>query len=511
MFHSALLETLIAVTVVLLAYSTIVSLFVEYINNANSRQKRQMYLYDSIRKALNDPKEFYWGDLVYQHPHIASLKSTTHRFPAYIASSTFADALLAVIKEHHFYSLIRIDPQDRDRVIIKLDPLAGKPEFEQLTECINDLPEGNFKRLMRSFLMVPNNNKMETFTNNIKIWFDNYQDRVTGEYKKSIRRDLLWFGITFAVLFNINILVIIKAVATDGNLRTSLVAQAETAVKKSIVEPGRIICNNCTMEEFEKKYNEIVSRGLMSGDTLINWLSTSGLPIGWELPQTHREIVISYLTNEIKTLTKLKKDTVENLQKKYCLISSYLQAQGQLDTDAVHRMTIELLACQSPDADILDSLGRKYAIDFGPYAKKGITHFFTKVASTDSQKCFPEEATESTFQECLAGCKAIDQLQFQEAVKALISDRIRNNQLEIELYDRLYNRTWYRHPKQLAGFPAAVLKYNLRDPQDWIVFFFGTVLMGLAGVVSSNVWFKILVQLFNLRSVGVKPKKQDEK
>src|SRR5687768_10855915 len=110
MVTSPLLDGIIAMTLIILVFSTIISLLVEHLNNLNFRQKRQMYLYDSIRKALNEPKGINWGSLMYLHPQIRSLKSKRHRYPAYISSSTFADALIQVVREYAVQKWISVDP-----------------------------------------------------------------------------------------------------------------------------------------------------------------------------------------------------------------------------------------------------------------------------------------------------------------------------------------------------------------------------------------------------------------
>src|ERR1043166_7553187 len=98
MTNSLVLNAIIAIVLVLFAFSSITSIFVEWLNNRNGRQKRQMYLYWSIRKALNGA-DLSWGTLLYRHPQIHEFKSNKNRYPVYIPASTFADALVNVIKE----------------------------------------------------------------------------------------------------------------------------------------------------------------------------------------------------------------------------------------------------------------------------------------------------------------------------------------------------------------------------------------------------------------------------
>ncbi|MEM6737874.1 MAG: hypothetical protein AAF620_17580 [Bacteroidota bacterium] len=492
-----MLEIILALLVVFLLYSSIVSGIVEWINNSSFRQKREMYLFMSIRQALNDPQSISWGSLVYRHPQITSLKNSKRRYPAYIAASTFADALLGILKDYDLRKRLRYSiNEDRFRTISVTDDNG----YEYFKRVINSLENGKFKRLLMSFLVVESSKddqRMSLFRNNIEEWYDNYQDQLVAGYKKSIKRDLFWFGWALAILLNINFLSILDAVVHDSDLRTSLVGTAE-GLAQNYPFSNSIECEGCSEEEFTKKYDAYINEQITRLDSASTWFHNSGLPILWELPLTTSQRRVEYLRNKAKRLELIKEDTLNAITGRYCLMSNFFQG----NQDSIHQANISLLKLE-PDSvsnSELVKVSKKYGLTYKESDTKNILFAWEAISDSVSiSECLPK-SMRTPYKECLADCSCTDRILLQHDVLKQLDDRIRNYTLEMEIYQSQVSY-WDKATSYLGVFA-----YNLRDLGDWFNFLVGTIIMALIGAEGSSTWFQLLLRFVDIRFAGVKPK-----
>ncbi len=87
---------------------------------------------------------------------------------------------------------------------------------------------------------------LEKFKENIEIWFNNAMDRVGGWYKRRSQSVILILGMTIAVVMNVDALMIVRFLETNPGVRDALVAQAksyadskEAVAERAALDNGR--------------------------------------------------------------------------------------------------------------------------------------------------------------------------------------------------------------------------------------------------------------------------------
>ena len=505
-----MLEVILAFLVVFVLYSSMVSAIVELVNNSNFRQKRQMYLFKSIGSALNDPNSLSWGSLIYRHQQIATLKNRKRRYPVYISASTFANALLGVLKEHDFRNRLSFDLEKNRLTISDLaidenipaserDAKRDENSYEYYKRVIESLDDGKFKQLLISFLTVhysKEEERMKLFKGNIEEWFDNYQDRVVGAYKKSIRRDLFWFGWGLAVILNINLLSISDSVLNDSDLRSSLIGTAEQ-LAQNYREQDPIECDACSDDEFDKRYEDFLNSQVTLIDSTVTWFQTSGLPVFWEIPLTSSQRRIRYLKNKSARLRQIKEDTLDAILGRYCLLNNFLKGHE----DSIHFASIDFIQLEldSMHSENLRGISRKYGLTYQEEYTKNVIYSWKVISdSINIKECLPEHMR-VPYGNCLTDCSCVDRILLQDKVLGQLDDRIRNYTLEAEIH-AAEDTVW----DQVFAY-LGVFSYNLRDGRDILCFLLGTLLMALIGAEGTATWFKLLLRLVDIRFAGIKP------
>ncbi len=509
MFGNQVFDTIIATVLIFLIFSSIVSAVVEWRNNLNVRQKRQMYLFRSVMKAFDDltKNDVRWAWLLYNHPLISSLKSERKRFPVYISASTFAEALLGVVIEFDRLSGVRRNDSNRWEYP---DPGSGD-EYDEITRAIGNLSESRIKRLLVSFLNIDadNKNKVDQVKENIKTWFNNSQDRVIGEYRKSLRRDLFWYGFLIALFFNINFITILHTIITDGDLRRSLVAEAERTVSAGFEKPQNA-CADCDYEEFYNYYENEIDRKIGRVDSALNRLVTSGLPVLWEIPRSPRQIRTNYLLTRIEALKYQKEDTLDVILGRYCLVNAFID-NGQQE-DSVHQAIVDVLKLDvdSLSKPKIDTIFKEKGIKMAGDHYKELLFFYQSVRDSLSLKnCLPTPTIQEKYDSCLTDCGCVDRITFTAEVIKQIDDRIQNYEYEVDLYDELFAQNFARRFAEWCCLPYDVFVYNIRSVREFFIYIFGALIMAIAGSGGSSTWFDLLVKLFQVRRAGSRPTKAD--
>ncbi len=97
------------------------------------------------------------------------------------------------------------------------------PRYEAGINSMNPSP---FKDLLVGFYEKSNaeSDKLKQLLEN---WFNDYQERVTGWYKKKQRNKGLFVGMLVAIMLNVDSLHLIKVLSLDEKLRANLVQEAE--------------------------------------------------------------------------------------------------------------------------------------------------------------------------------------------------------------------------------------------------------------------------------------------
>jgi hypothetical protein len=161
--------------------------------------------------------------------------------PSYLPSRTFAAGLLGLL----------------------VPDATGQTTMPELVGQIERLPEPARSSLLALAKTAGDN--IASFRVRVERWYDDQMDRVSGWYKRHIRRFVVLFAVIFAVAFNVNTIALARTLYTDPGSRAALVAQAD-------------IITNCP-EGQEQQCQE------QATDAVIE-LGKSSLPLFWQPTST---------------------------------------------------------------------------------------------------------------------------------------------------------------------------------------------------------------------------------
>lgn len=203
------LETAIAVILVIIVFSVITYVIQELIA-ANFKYRGKM-LKKSICQILNgDKKQSDLTDKLYNHPQIKNLKENLDQLPSYVPAANFAVAIM-------------------DLVAAKC-PNTQNDLFKDFKTGIGafSASNGDFSILLKNW--SDNSKDLNELKLNIEKWYDSYMQRVTGWYKNKSTMVTRIIAIGVTLFFNVNIVVITKAINTNSALKMKLVNAAEGLV-----------------------------------------------------------------------------------------------------------------------------------------------------------------------------------------------------------------------------------------------------------------------------------------
>lgn len=162
--------------------SLILSAFNEAFIGALYRHRHLETLFKEI--FFNDEWKNFVTNTLLKSPHIESLMTTKDRFPSYIPARNF---ILAVID--------------------KIRTEGGNYTKDSLLTAIDktNLP-ASFKTILTDLAarVLNNEDPVKEFEQSIETFYANAMDRISGKYKRRIRRSLLVVGFITATILNIN-------------------------------------------------------------------------------------------------------------------------------------------------------------------------------------------------------------------------------------------------------------------------------------------------------------------
>lgn len=256
MIDSFVLDFILALVFVYFLLSVFVSGVQEI--TVLERNSRAAFLRKAIKRVLDDPLNKNFGDLLYHQPSIDGLSMPDSRMPSYIEAGNFAKSVFSLISQEG-----SIDHFDQDKKTGKIShKILNKDEADSLkfVNGLESLNESNLKSLLRGFASSSKTLQSETEKYNAIIksledWYLGYMDRVTGWYKKEVKKSLFFKSFLIALILNINFFAILKTLYVNTALRSTLVAGAVLASEKG--------GNESAKESLDSLYNQ-------------------GLPIGWD-------------------------------------------------------------------------------------------------------------------------------------------------------------------------------------------------------------------------------------
>lgn len=262
------LEFTISIVLIFLLLSMVVSGLTEYWNSRVGKNSRSSLLFESLLKVFNDPHNRNFTEALYRHPLIENSKPTENDLPAYLDAKTISQAVIEVIIRDQVPYQIQYDKDGRPKVI---EPdIESLDTFELFKKSVSQLKPSDLKSMLQSFLH--GSGDLEELKPKIESWYNSYMDRVSGWYKKRMKKPLFITALLVTVFINADLFRISKAVWTDDELRNSLVEQAVQLAQDS-TSVSRF--ENLTPDEKKKTADEIYAD-----------LRLKNLPLGWtsELP-----------------------------------------------------------------------------------------------------------------------------------------------------------------------------------------------------------------------------------
>ncbi|HTT48510.1 MAG TPA: hypothetical protein VMG39_10980 [Pseudolabrys sp.] len=153
-------------------------------------------------------------------------KSGDH--PSYLDGRTFAMALLDSLSD---------TTQGK-----AADSLATKkfPTVDDIQKIVGDLPDSNIRDVLLANI-ASGKKDIADIRDGIASWFDTAMDRLSGDYKRSLKCLSLALGLGIAVVLNADSISVSRALWKDQALRGSIVNAAADIVKQT---PDAAKCDN---------------------------------------------------------------------------------------------------------------------------------------------------------------------------------------------------------------------------------------------------------------------------
>jgi hypothetical protein len=246
MISSPYLDTIICLILVYALLGTLVSILVEAWNQFI--KQRGAFLQKSIFRLLDDPLNGNLGYLIYQHPTINRMRKDNNSYPYYISDEIFSNALIETIAN----SAKKIFYKEENGQYVKsfeIDPAA--PLADRFTKGVKDMEESEMKVLYMN--MISRNSAQGTLDiaalkKELSIWYNDYMDRVTGQYKTLNRPKMIGIGLLVAFVLNVDTINITKTFYENKELRDEVVNQAVEVAK---------VYNDAKTETLEKRYDNV--------------------------------------------------------------------------------------------------------------------------------------------------------------------------------------------------------------------------------------------------------------
>jgi hypothetical protein len=153
-------------------------------------------------------------DQFYAHPLISGMMTPGNKHPAYLASRTFATAVMDLVANKQ-----------------------GTIAFSNLEEGINGLPPGDVKTALLALIQNADNS-LQKAQKNIEQWFDDTMDRASGWYKSHSQKITIAIAVLLTVATNADTVKIARTLWQSPTVRATLVEKAtsETASPQPVVE-----------------------------------------------------------------------------------------------------------------------------------------------------------------------------------------------------------------------------------------------------------------------------------
>lgn len=274
-FSSDIIEIAISIVFIVLIFSIFHSGIMELLQIM--LRSRNHFLLSSLNKVFNDRTNINLCEKIFTHPIIKTTKPKSETLPAYISSDFFTDSMISVLNGLKTTDDVTPDPVDGivNYNDIKTKDLKSTSVIDAIKTNVGNLKHSSVKVLLNSILLQ--SDSIEDFRSRLSQWYDGYMERVSSQYKRKLMLYSMVLGIFIAVSFNVNVIVILKAIQHDKNLRTTLVLKAEMINNEHLAQRQQSIQGDSASSNNQKSAEEVITQ-LKSVSSEIKEL---GLPIGW--------------------------------------------------------------------------------------------------------------------------------------------------------------------------------------------------------------------------------------
>ncbi len=216
-----------------------------------------------------------------------------NKLPSYIDAANFSRALTDILVQEA--KPTKVVYNDIGEPEIQSPQIDQSNIFSYFQEGIESLNTGEFKSLLKS-LTIESSSIREAQAS-IESWYQSYQDRVAGWYKKRLKKPLFYTAIAVVIFINADLFRITKVLWQNESIRNSINEMAIEIARKDdfLAEQSGLSLGD------KKKFAE---------DYILQ-LQNKNLPLGWitTLPQNSEKL--GFL-GTISTLIKL------NWEKYFC-------------------------------------------------------------------------------------------------------------------------------------------------------------------------------------------------
>jgi hypothetical protein len=285
MFGSEILEVAIGIMFIFLLVSIICSAVKEGIEGY--LKTRAAYLEYGIRELLHDKSATGLASSFYNHPLIYSLYSSDYKkgkvaekptmlasgrdLPSYIPSKNFALALMDIAARGPRTDVYSSHPSSPvislENVRANILNIGSEPVQRALLTAI-DSAQGDLNRAQA----------------NIEAWYDSAMDRVSGWYKRSTQKILLFIGLGVAIGLNINTITLVHFLYHDDAARSTLVARAEAAAADTTFNQASYAQARAALDSLPLPIgwkNGINAASRPDAPNAGVWFGVMTAPIGW--------------------------------------------------------------------------------------------------------------------------------------------------------------------------------------------------------------------------------------
>lgn len=201
------------------------------------------------------------------------------RLPSYLSGRSFARALVDVIVP---------------------DP-SGATSIDQVKAEIEGWLDSNRLKKPLLNLVAEAEGDIAKFRESLEEWYDDHMDRVSGWYKRHVRKISLGVAAVLVVVFNVNVIAITRSLYTDEALRETVVSQAANAAE--CPKDDASDCLSDLRKEIQKS-------------------RASGLPIGWGTVSACTDATCSW--HEQRGITDPENGTWQDIQTTLLLLVGWL-------------------------------------------------------------------------------------------------------------------------------------------------------------------------------------------